>query len=127
MKYRIKARVLKKIAADLLALFALILILTSVGYSLDKKGNAQVGKVVFEKNCIGCHGKKGEGLGEMSKLPNFTNPKAMMDRSDQELFDKITNGGGRGTGMPAWGPLLSEQDRWNLVSYIRTLSSASSK
>lgn len=123
MRNRFKTRTPPKIAADLLALFALILFLTGVGYSLDGKGNPQAGKVVFEKNCVGCHGKKGEGLGGMSKLPNFTNPKAMMDQTDQDLFDKITNGGGKGTGMPAWGPLLSEQDRWNLVAYIRTLSS----
>jgi len=81
---------------------------------------------VFEKNCIGCHGKNGEGLGPMSKLPNFTDTKTMMARSDKDLFDKITNGG-KGTGMPAWGPLISEKDRWNLIAYIRTFASAPSR
>jgi mono/diheme cytochrome c family protein len=123
MKNRIKARTIKKATAALTGLFTLTLLLTHAGFSLAGKGNPKAGKVMFEKNCIGCHGKKGEGLGEMSKLPNFTNPKVMMGRTDQDLFDKITNGG-KGTGMPAWGPLLSEQDRWNLVAYIRTLSSS---
>ena len=47
----------------------------------------------------------------------------MKSRTDKDLFDKITNGG-KGTGMPAWGPVISEKDRWNLVAYIRRLASA---
>jgi mono/diheme cytochrome c family protein len=92
----------------------------------ESKGNPATGKIVFEKNCIGCHGKNGEGLGPMSKLPNFKDPTTIMSRSDKDLFDKITNGG-KGTGMPAWGSLISEKDRWNLVAYIRSLASAPSK
>jgi mono/diheme cytochrome c family protein len=87
----------------------------------ENKGNAEAGKVVFEKNCIGCHGKTGEGLGPMSKLPNFKVPSTMKSRSDKDLYDKITNGG-KGTGMPAWGSLINEKDRWNLVAYIRSLA-----
>src|SRR5262249_41110787 len=99
--------------------FAVFLILATVliqkNGAAENKGNAEAGKSVFEKNCIGCHGKSGEGLGPMSKLPNFKNPSTMKSRSDKELFDKITNGG-KGTGMPAWGPVINEKDRWNLVA-----------
>ena len=89
----------------------------------ESKGNQEAGKIVFEKNCVGCHGKSGEGLGHM---PNFKDAKTMMARSDKDLFDKITNGG-KGTGMPTWGSLISEKDRWNLVAYIRSLASTPSK
>lgn len=125
MKNRFNARTTKAMIA-LAAFLTLAMSLTHRSNAAEGKGNPEAGKIVFEKNCIGCHGKNGEGLGAMSKLPNFTDAKMMMGRSDQELFDKITKGG-KGTGMPAWGSLISEQDRWNLVAYIRTLASPPSK
>jgi len=125
MKNRFQARPIKATVA--LAVFlTLAMFPAHRSDAAEGKGNPDAGKIVFEKNCIGCHGKNGEGLGAMSKLPNFTDAKVMTGRSDKELFDKITNGG-KGTGMPAWGSLISEQDRWNLVAYIRTLVSAPSK
>jgi mono/diheme cytochrome c family protein len=41
--------------------------------------------------------------------------------TDQHLFDAVTNGR-PGTGMPAWGSVLTEQDRWSVVSYLRTFA-----
>lgn len=74
------------------------------------------------KNCASCHGKKGEGLGAMASLPNFSDGDYMRGKTDQDLFNKIT-AGGKGTGMPAWDNILSVQDRWNVLAYIRTLAS----
>jgi len=125
MKNRFNARTIEEMVA--LAVFLiLVMFLIHRSGAAEGKGNPEAGKIVFEKNCVGCHGKNGEGLGAMSKLPNFTDARVMMGRSDKELLDKITNGG-KGTGMPAWGSLISEQDRWNLVAYIRTLASPPSK
>ncbi len=125
MKNRFQAQPIKATVA--LAVFlTLVMLLTRINDAVEGKGNPKAGKIMFEKNCIGCHGKNGEGLGAMSRVPNFTDAKSMMGRTDKELFDKITNGG-KGTGMPAWGSLLSELDRWNLVAYIRTLASPPSK
>ncbi len=82
-------------------------------------GDAGRGKVIYEKNCLGCHGKTGAGVG--GATPNLTDPKRMTALSDQHLFDVITSGR-PGTGMPAWGTVLTEQDRWNVVSYVRTFA-----
>lgn len=82
-------------------------------------GDAVRGKVIYEKNCQGCHGKTGVGVG--GATPNLTDPKRMAPLSDQHLFDVITKGR-PGTGMPAWGPMLTEQDRWSVVSYLRTFA-----
>ena len=129
MQNRFQARAIEAITG-FTALAALTLYLTigslHVLYAAGGKGNPKTGKVIFDKNCIGCHGKRGEGLGAMSNMPNFTDSKAMTARTDKELFDKITKGG-KATGMPAWESLLGEQDRWNLVAYIRTLSAPASK
>lgn len=82
-------------------------------------GDVLRGKMIYEKNCQGCHGKTGAGLG--GATPNLTDPKRMAALSDQHLFDVVTTGR-PGTGMPAWGSTLTESDRWNVVSYLRTLA-----
>lgn len=89
---------------------------TSLEESISK------GKTLFAKNCIVCHGKDGRGktpIGKtISNMPDFTNP-AMKEKSDQELFDTITKGKAP---MPSF-KRLSEEDRWDLVHYIRTFAS----
>ncbi|MBI3605368.1 MAG: cytochrome c [Nitrospirae bacterium] len=83
-------------------------------------GDPRKGKVIFEKYCSSCHGKKGAGLGPGARMPVFTDKKYQDSKTDQELFNKITSGG-NGSGMPAWEKSLSLQDRWNVVSFIRSL------
>jgi len=82
-------------------------------------GDVLRGKVIYEKNCQGCHGKTGAGLG--GATPNLSDPKRMAGLTDQHLFDVVT-AGRPGTGMPAWKSTLTEPDRWNVVSYLRTLA-----
>ena len=84
------------------------------------KGNPSAGKITYDKLCSACHGKDGKGLGIM---PSFGDGKYMSSRTDQDLFHKITNGG-QGTGMPPFASRLAEQDRWNVIAYIRTFASA---
>ncbi|HEY5595114.1 MAG TPA: cytochrome c [Nitrospiria bacterium] len=97
-----------------------LLLLIQIGLA-ETRGDAKVGKGIYMKNCASCHGQKGEGLGLLSTLPNFADAKSMMGKTDKELFDKITTGG-KGTGLPAWGKLLTEQERWHVLAYIRALS-----
>lgn len=78
-------------------------------------------KKTAEANCVACHGAKGVGDGPAAaalpvKPANWTSP-AVQGESDGEIFWKITNGRGP---MPPWKH-LSENDRWALVHYIRTL------
>lgn len=97
--------------------------LGSVAVAAPIQGRPAAGKAIYDHSCALCHGRKGEGLGNQSALPNFGDRQAMARRTDQELFDKITNGG-QGTGMPAWSKLLSEQERWDVLAYIRTLAAS---
>jgi len=91
------------------------------GWSLavHAAGDPHRGKAVYEKNCLGCHGKTGAGLG--GATPNLADAATMTANTDRELFDTVTNGR-PGTGMPAWGKILNESDRWSVIAYIRTLS-----
>lgn len=80
------------------------------------------GKKIYDRNCASCHGPTGQGPGGRSPVPNFTDAAAMAKKTDTDLLAKITNGG-QGTGMPAYGKVLSEKDREDVLAYIRSLSS----
>ena len=79
------------------------------------------GAALFAVNCVSCHGETGAGDGPLAdSLPappaNFT--VHVPFHSDGVLFAWITDGI-RGTGMPAWSPQLSDQERWDLVNFLR--------
>jgi mono/diheme cytochrome c family protein len=81
-------------------------------------------KSLFNGDCAICHGVTGRGDGPIAgyatpKPANFTDSKLMDAETDGSLFWKITNGH---DSMPAWGPRLSETQRWQLVNLIRTFA-----
>jgi cytochrome c5 len=71
------------------------------------------GKKLYGQNCAACHGENGAGDGV------FTDPKRMLGASPAVLQGKILRGG-MGTGMPMWGSIFTEQQIWDLVSYLYT-------
>lgn len=97
------------------------LVVFCVSFQSWAQGKAAQGKAVYDKYCSSCHGRQGEGLGPVSGLPRFSDHAALGNKSDQELFDKVTMGG-KGSGMPAWKGILSDQERWDVVAYIRTFA-----
>jgi mono/diheme cytochrome c family protein len=83
------------------------------------------GKHLFSSQCVMCHGKDGDGKGDLAqdmqlKMPDYRDPAALKDRTDGELFYIITNGKGD---MPSEGDRLAVNQRWNLINYIRSLAS----
>ena len=100
---------------------ALILFLVILTFGpTESQADAKAGKAIYDKNCASCHGKRGEGRGFLSTQPGLSDTQYMAGKTDAELLDKIANGG-KGTGMPAWKNVLSEQDRLDVLTYIRTL------
>ena len=86
------------------------------------------GEQLFTDNCVLCHGEKGAGDGPGAKTikvkpANFTDPKVQAE-TDGSLYWKMTNGRGP---MPAWKDVLSDQERWELVGYIRKLGKDAGK
>lgn len=80
------------------------------------------GKKIFATMCAICHGEKGKGDGIAGaalnpKPTNFTNT-TFHSQSDGSIFWKITEGRAP---MASYKATLSEEKRWQLVSYIRTL------
>ncbi len=79
------------------------------------------GAALFAANCASCHGDTGAGDGPLAdSLPappaNFT--VHVPFHPDGVLYAWISDGI-RGTGMPAWSPQLSDQERWDLVNFLR--------
>jgi len=77
-------------------------------------------------NCIFCHGETGAGneanLPRLRRKPaDLTNKERMTAMTDGEVFWKITKGI-RGI-MPAGERKMpTEEERWNVVNYVRTLA-----
>lgn len=74
-------------------------------------------KADYLHNCASCHGPNGEGTGNIPALATGKSQGA----SDGELFWYITQGD-LNNGMPAWQTLPEEQ-RWQIINYIRVLGS----
>jgi mono/diheme cytochrome c family protein len=91
------------------------------------KGDAkaiELGKKIFAQQCATCHGSGGKGDGPAGKylgkkLPDFTS-EVFAQQTDGEIFWKVTNGNAP---MPTFKEILTEEQRWQVVNYIRTLSS----
>jgi len=78
----------------------------------------------YAAHCEGCHGVRGDGKGEraerLSIAPaDFADTHAMSLHTDGELFWKITVGN---RPMPSFKKRLSEDERWQVIDYIRTFS-----
>jgi len=88
----------------------------------QNRRSANKGEILFQKNCISCHGKNANGDGPMSKVlePKPTNLRMMSGmHSDGDFAYKIYNGRGP---MPAFKDKLTQKDIWYLVTYIQSLS-----
>lgn len=88
--------------------------------SMFAAGDAAKGKDVFDQ-CSVCHNtdstetKIGPGLKGLFKKDKLTNGKAP---TEANVRAKIDEGG---NGMPAYKDQLSDQDKDNLIAYLKTL------
>jgi len=75
---------------------------------------AEAGAKLYAANCAACHGQSGQGTGNIPALADGPAGSA----NDGELFWFITNGD-LNNGMPSWKQ-LSDQERWQLVTLIKS-------
>jgi cytochrome c len=81
-------------------------------------------KKLYAMDCAICHGATGDGKGELAgdmkpPLKNFTDPAALNDFTDGELYYVIKNGKGQ---MMAEGDRTKPGDVWNLVLLVRSFA-----
>jgi plastocyanin len=98
------------------------------------------GRELYTQNCAACHGENGAGDGvfaddlarageasmqsmsgmsdmSMQTPVDFTDSRRMLGAPAALLQGKILRGG-MGTGMPMWGSIFTEEQIWDLVSYL---------
>lgn len=83
------------------------------------------GQALYVDNCLPCHGVSGAGDGPAALALNPRPANLLVHvvpglHSDYQLFEWITNGF-PGTAMPAFDTLLTADQRWHIVNYIRSL------
>ncbi len=101
------------------------------GSALAEPGDTVRGERIYAERCVWCHGADGDGLGPSAERLNppprdFTMAQYKIKTTgfddfvpnDDDLFRMIGDGM-PGTSMPQWSDTLSEQERWDLVAYIK--------
>ena len=83
-----------------------------------KRAAAQAGANLFGRHCASCHGPTGGGTGNIPALATGPTQTA----ADGAIFWFITQGDPN-NGMPSWAS-LSEQQRWQVVTYLKALGGA---
>jgi len=84
------------------------------------------GAVVFQEQCVPCHGPTGRGDGPKARQvqgpppASLADAKAMSAVSPVDVYRKVTIGVA-GTAMPQFEETLSPEDRWAVASYVGTL------
>ena len=72
--------------------------------------------------CSECHGRVGDGNGMIPargyRRPPSFHTETVRDQPTGHFFDVMTNGFGA---MPPYGTMITPQDRWAIVAYIRAL------
>jgi cytochrome c peroxidase len=89
----------------------------------ENNRNWQFGEPIYQRECAGCHGIDGKAntkaAAAMAKRPANLSGYIMDSLKDGEIYWLVTNG--VAPAMPAFGPKLSETERWQLVLYVREL------
>ena len=81
------------------------------------------GEALYGKHCKMCHGDIGKGDGAATQFikpapPDMTTAEVRDRNTDGDIFYKITTGK---RPMPAMQRKLSEEERWQVVLFVRKL------
>ena len=120
----------------------------SIPKSYDDDSQIQIGNYLYAENCVFCHGSKLDGNGPYRDYLNIKNSEGKVinkganpanplsdktkNSTDGELYAFISKGSRTGlaqyeqgldikSGMLPYDSILSEQERWALVSYLRSI------
>lgn len=132
-KYAIVAVILTLVAdfrmkKESIAASCLAMVLTGSGMLAQQQGNAAKGQKTFAR-CVVCHDAQsaetqtdsgpdelaGPGLKGVFRRDKLRNGKKVTEENVRAMLED----GGRG--MPAFRDILSEEERANLIAYLKTL------
>jgi mono/diheme cytochrome c family protein len=85
-------------------------------------------KALYVANCAPCHGDKGRGDGPaapgLNPKPADHSSVAVQNETDGSLFWKLSEGRAP---MPGYKKIFSDNQRWELIIFIRTLARSPKK
>jgi len=86
------------------------------------------GRVLYQSQCAMCHGKTGNGRGDLAleikmRVPDITDPQLQKRRTDGEWLYITTHGHKE---MPPEKRLVDQQ-KWEMILYMRTLVKGATK
>ena len=78
--------------------------------------NLALGRNIFKRNCVACHGEKadGKGLIQSSSLID----EKFQKQSDGAVFYKVNTGRDK---MPPFSTMMKEDEIWSVINYLRVL------
>ena len=101
---------------------ALLALPAAFALALTTNAFAADGNAVYSDNCAKCHGdddKAHATRGYLYFVRNFTNLHWQARRSDDDIYNTISNGPGWWSVMPVFKKTLSEDERRVLVKVVR--------
>jgi mono/diheme cytochrome c family protein len=85
-------------------------------------------KTMYITNCGPCHGEKGKGDGPaaqgLNPKPADHTSAAVQSETDGAIFWKLSEGR---SPMPGYKKIFTDEQRWELVNYIRTVAKTTKK
>ena len=93
-------------------------------FALTEPAAIRAGQTVYSRYCIHCHGKQFDGYGTVGQSfappPGDLRGAKVQTMSAGTLFKEISFGipGGR---QPALATTVAEEDRWNVIAYVKSL------
>jgi mono/diheme cytochrome c family protein len=109
----------------LILISAVVLLIPAPAQPLpDTASTLAQAKALYLRDCVMCHGANGDGKTDIAKdrqliVADWTDPKSLSAKPDQQLFNIIRNGLGK---MPAESAGRANDDEVNaLIQYIRSM------
>jgi mono/diheme cytochrome c family protein len=125
-------KIIKNVLATLLFMMTIVMVIQAQPWPVPDEYQKQAapfkfddnakkaGEAAYMKNCKSCHGDPGKNnVAKIMPAPKDPVSRDYQNQTDGALFFKITNGRGP---MPAFANILKEEERWQVIAYIRSFN-----
>ncbi|HUN65429.1 MAG TPA: c-type cytochrome [Bacteroidota bacterium] len=109
---------MKNLPAVIFSAIGLVVFMTGICSGRQNPSDSTLlrGRILYEKNCSGCHGDKGQGFAG----PNLTDKFWIHGGGPKNITASISEGV-PGKGMITWKDILSPAEIQMVMKYVRSL------